>query len=248
VVDAVRCAIEVQNAMVERNAGVPEDRRIVFRIGIHLGDVVEEADGDLMGDGVNIAARLEGVCEPNGLCLSEDAYRQVRDRVKESFVDLGEKALKNLARPVRVYALEAGLAGTVQTLSAPAPERSGPPRLSIVVLPFANMGGDASQDYFVDGVTESLTTDLSRMHGMLVIGRNTAFTFTGKAVDLKQIGREFNVRYALEGSVQRGGARMRVYHAAACPLTKNEPKPPDDCYCIAFRRESVRATATALAA
>jgi TolB-like protein/class 3 adenylate cyclase len=210
VVDAVRCAIEVQNAMVERNAGVPEDRRIVFRIGIHLGDVVEEADGDLMGDGVNIAARLEGVCEPNGLCLSEDAYRQVRDRVKESFVDLGEKALKNLARPVRVYALKAGSAGAVQTLSAPAPEKSGPPRLSIVVLPFANMGSDASQDYFIDGVTESLTTDLSRMHGMLVIGRNTAFTFKGKAVDLKQIGRELNVRYVLEGSVQRGGNRMRV--------------------------------------
>ena len=210
VVDAVRCAIEVQNAMVERNAGVPEDRRIVFRIGIHLGDVVEEADGDLMGDGVNIAARLEGVCEPNGLCLSEDAYRQVRDRVKESFVDLGEKALKNPTRPVRVYALKAGSAGAVQTLSAPAPEKSGPPRLSIVVLPFANMGGDASQDYFVDGVTESLTTDLSRMHGMLVIGRNTAFTFKGKAVDLKQIGRELNVRYVLEGSVRRGGNRMRV--------------------------------------
>ncbi len=210
VVDAVRCAIEVQSAMVERNAGVPEDRRIEFRVGVHLGDVVEEADGDLMGDGVNIAARLESLAEPGGLCLSGAAYEQIRDRLKETFVDLGEKALKNIARPVRVYAIKSELAGQAQSSAAPAAEKSGPRRLSIVVLPFANLGGDASQDYFVDGVTESLTTDLSRMRGMLVIGRNTAFTYKGKAIDLKQIGRELNVRYVLEGSVQRGGNRMRV--------------------------------------
>jgi TolB-like protein/class 3 adenylate cyclase len=210
VVDAVRCAVEVQNAMIERNAGVPEDRRIVFRVGIHVGDVVEESDGDLMGDGVNIAARLEGIAEPGGICLSEDAYRQVRDKVKESFADLGEKDLKNILRPVRAYAVRRDFSGAMQTLTAAAQDKSGPPRLSIVVLPFANIGGDASQDYFADGVTESLTTDLSRMHGMLVIGRNTAFTFKGKAVDLKQIGRGLNVRYVLEGSVQRGGSRMRV--------------------------------------
>src|SRR5271166_6763163 len=155
-VDAVRCAIEVQNAMIERNAGVAEDRRIVFRIGIHVGDVVEESDGDLMGDGVNIAARLEGICEPVGVCLSGAAYEHVRDKVKEPFVDLGEKALKNIVRPVRVYAVKSEGAGATQTHAASTQEKSGMPRLSIVVLPFANIGGDPEQEYFVDGVTESL--------------------------------------------------------------------------------------------
>ena len=210
VVDAVRCAVEVQNGMVERNAGLPPERRIEFRVGIHLSDVVEESDGDLMGDGVNIAARLEGIAAPGAICLSEDAYRQVRDRVKETFIDLGEKTLKNIARSIRVFAIKTEANAAVPPHPAPASEESGPSRLSIVVLPFANMGGDPEQDYFVDGVTESLTTDLSRMRGMLVIGRSTAFTFKGKAVDLKRIGRELNVRYVLEGSVQRGGNRMRV--------------------------------------
>jgi TolB-like protein/class 3 adenylate cyclase len=210
VVDAVRCAIEVQNGMLERNAGLPPERRIEFRVGIHLGDVVEESDGDLMGDGVNIAARLEGIAEPGGICLSEDAYRQVRDRLKDEFADLGEKVLKNIARPVRAYAIKGGSAGAAPAPHAPTPEKSTPPRLSIMVLPFANLGGDPEQDYFADGVTESLTTDLSRMSGSFVIGRNTAFTYKGKPIDLKQIGRELNVRYVLEGSVQRGGNRMRV--------------------------------------
>ena len=210
VVDAVRCAIEVQNGMVERNAGLPPERRIEFRVGIHLGDVVEESDGDLMGDGVNIAARLEGIADPGGICLSEDAYRQVRDRVKEGFADLGEKELKNIARPVRVYAIKTGSAGPAFATHAPTPDKAGPPRLSIVVLPFANIGGDPEQEYFVDGVTESLTTDLSRISGSFVIGRNTAFTYKGKHVDLKQIGRELNVRYVLEGSVQRSGNRLRI--------------------------------------
>ena len=210
VVDAVRCAIEVQNGMVERNAGLPPERRIEFRIGIHVGDVVEESDGDLMGDGVNIAARLEGIADPSGICLSEDAYRQVRDRLKEGFIDLGEKDLKNIARPVRLYAIKAGTAGAVSETDAPTPHKPGPPRLSIVVLPFANLGGDPEQEYFVDGVTESLTTDLSRLSGSFVIGRNTAFTYKGKHVALKQIGRELNVRYALEGSVQRSSNRLRV--------------------------------------
>ena len=209
-VDAVRCAIEVQNGMVERNAGLPPERRIEFRVGIHLGDVVEESDGDLMGDGVNIAARLEGIADPGGICLSEDAYRQVRDRLKEGFTDLGEKELKNIARPVRVYAVKTGSAGPCAGAAASAPDKAGPPRLSIVVLPFANLGGDPEQEYFVDGVTESLTTDLSRISGSFVIGRNTAFTYKGKHVDLKQIGRELNVRYVLEGSVQRSGNRLRV--------------------------------------
>ena len=210
VVDAVRCAIEVQNSMVERNAGLPPERRIEFRVGIHLGDVVEESDGDLMGDGVNIAARLEGIADPGGICLSEDAYRQVRDRIKEAFIDLGEKDLKNIARPVRVFAIKTGSAGPASETHVPPQDKAGPPRLSIVVLPFANIGGGSEQEYFVDGVTESLTTDLSRISGSFVIGRNTAFTYKGKHVDLKQTGRELNVRYVLEGSVQRSGNRLRV--------------------------------------
>ena len=214
VVDAVRCAIEVQNGMIERNAGLPPERRIEFRIGIHLGDVVEEADGDLMGDGVNIAARLEGICEPGAICLSEDAYRQVKGRLDLAVTDLGPTQLKNIAEPIRVYSLEVGQPAQAKPAPAPAPEKSAPPRLSIVVLPFANIGGDPEQEHFVDGVTESLTTDLSRMRRAVVIGRNTAFTYKGKPVDLKQIGRELNVRYILEGSVQRGGDRMRVNVAA----------------------------------
>jgi adenylate cyclase len=146
----VRCAIEVQHGLVERNAGVPEERRIQFRIGIHVGDVVEESDGDLMGDGVNVAARLEGIAEPGGISLSEDAYRQVRDRLKGTFVDLGERQLKNIAWPVRVYALKSEASGAAQEARAPAPERREPPRLSLAVLPFANIGGGPEQDYFVD--------------------------------------------------------------------------------------------------
>ena len=210
VVDAVRCAIEVQNGMVERNAGVAPDKRIEFRIGIHLGDVVEESDGDLMGDGVNIAARLERIAAPGGICLSEDAYRQVRDKLKEEFVDLGDHSLKNIARPVRVHSIKAAALSSTLPAHSSTPESRLPPRLSIVLLPFANIGGNVDQEYFVDGVTESLTTDLSRMPGMIVIGRNTAFAYKGKSGDLKQIGRELNIRYVLEGSVQRSGNRMRV--------------------------------------
>ena len=210
VVDAVRCAIEVQHAMVERNAGVPEDRRILFRIGIHLGDVVEESDGDLMGDGVNIAARLEGIAAPGAICLSEDAYRQVKGRLDLAVTDLGATRLKNIAEPIRAYSLQVGVAAEAKPAPASAPEKSAPPRLSIVVLPFANIGGDDEQEHFVDGVTESLTTDLSRIRGAVVIARNTAFTYKGKPVDVKTIGRDLNVRYVLEGSVQRGGNRMRV--------------------------------------
>jgi adenylate cyclase len=176
VVDAARCAIEVQTGLVDRNAGVPPERCIEFRVGIHLGDVVEENDGDLMGHGVNIAARLEGICEPGAICLSEDAYRQVKQRLDLKVTDLGATQLKNIAEPVRVYSLEVGQSAPVKTAPAPAPEISGPPRLSIVVLPFANIGGDPEQEHFVDGVTESLTTDLSRIRGSFVIGRNTAFT------------------------------------------------------------------------
>ena len=211
VVAAVECAIAIQKLMVERNAETPEARRIVYRIGVNLGDVLIEGD-DILGDGVNIAARLEGLCEPGGVLISGAAYEHTRGRIDAAFVDLGEKDLKNIARPVRVYSLAIGSSNGAAALAKPAstPEKSGPPRLSIVVLPFANLGGDADQEYFVDGVTESLTTDLSRIRGSFVIGRNTAFTYKGKAADLKQIGRELNVRYVLEGSVQRGGNRMRV--------------------------------------
>ncbi len=210
VVDAVRCALEVQHAMIERNAGVAIDKRIQFRIGIHLGDVVEESDGDLMGDGVNIAARLEGVCEPGAICLSEDAYRQVKGRLDLKVSDLGPKELKNIAEPIRVYSLQVGIPALAKPAPFLAPEKSGPPRLSMVVLPFSNNGGDPSHEHFVDGVTESLTTDLSRIRGAYVVARNTAFSYKGKPFDVKTIGSELNVRYALEGSVQRGADRMRV--------------------------------------
>jgi TolB-like protein/class 3 adenylate cyclase len=208
VVDAVRCAIEAQNGMRERNAGVPDGQKIQVRIGIHVGDVVEESDGDLMGDGVNIAARLEGIAKPGAICVSEDAYRQVKQRLDLKVSDLGATSLKNIAEPIRVYTLEIGQPGVGRL--APAEEKSAPPRLSIIVLPFANIGGDPEQEYFVDGVTESLTTDLSRIAGSFVIARNTAFTYKGKAIEVTKIGRELNIRYALEGSVQRGGNRMRV--------------------------------------
>ncbi len=210
VVDAVRCAVEVQNGMVERNSGLPPERRIEFRVGIHLGDVVEESDGDLMGDGVNIAARLEGIAAPGAICLSEDAYRQVKGRLDLAVTDLGPTQLKNIADPIRVYSLEVGKPAEAKPAPAPALEKPTPPRLSMVVLPFANLGGDPEQEHFVDGVTESLTTDLSRIRGAVVIARNTAFAYKGKPLDVKTIGRGLNVRYILEGSVQRGGNRLRV--------------------------------------
>ena len=205
----MRCAIEVQNGLIERNAGVLVDRRIEFRIGIHVGEVVEESDGDLIGDGVNIAARLEGVAKPGAICLSEQAYRQIRGRLETTAVHLGLVRLKNIAEPIRVFSLDVGQPAQANP-APPAAEKRGPPRLFLVVLPFANIGGDPEQEYFVDGVTRSLTADLSRISGAFVIARNTAFAYKGKAVDLQRIGRELNVRYVLEGSVQRGGDRMRV--------------------------------------
>jgi TolB-like protein/class 3 adenylate cyclase len=210
VVDAARCAIEVQSGMVERNAGVAPERRIEFRIGAHLGDVVEEADGDLMGEGVNIAARLEGICAAGAISMSEDFYRQLKGRLEAAVTDLGPKQLKNIAEPIRVYSLDVSQPAPAKAAPIASQEKLGPPRLSIVVLPFDNIGGDPEQEHFVDGVTESLTTDLSRIRSAIVIARNTAFTYKGKPFDVKTIGRELNVRYVLEGSVQRGGNRMRV--------------------------------------
>ena len=203
VVDATRSAIEMQAAMTDCNAALAPDKRIEFRIGINLGDVVVEDDGDLMGDGVNVAARLEGIADPGGICLSSAAFDQVRGKIDIAAQDRGEQRLKNIAEPVRVYAL-------LPVPTAAAPHTAAAPRLSIVVLPFVNLGGNSEQDYFVDGVTESLTTDLSRIPAAFVIARNTAFTFKGKAVDVRLIGRELGVRYAMEGSVQSSGNRIRV--------------------------------------
>ncbi|MXN66558.1 adenylate/guanylate cyclase domain-containing protein [Stappia sp. GBMRC 2046] len=214
VVDAVRCAIEVQTAMVERNAGLPPERRIDFRIGIHLGDVVEESDGDLMGDGVNIAARLEGMATPGAICLSEDAYRQVRSRLDLKTSDLGETKLKNISEPMRVYALLVGATGPLQP-SGPAGSGSGgevalSDKPSIAVLPFDNMSGDPEQDFFADGMAEDLITELSRMPWFFVIARNSSFTYKGRAVDIKQAGRDLGAAYVLEGSVRKSGNRLRI--------------------------------------
>jgi TolB-like protein len=204
VVDAVECAVAVQTVMAQRNEAVPVDRRMLFRIGINLGDILIEGD-DILGDGVNVAARLEGIAEPGGICISSSAYEQVRGKVPVEFTDVGEQTLKNIARPIRAYMV--GRSANAHQTASLFPSA---PHLSLVVLPFANIGGDPEQEYFVDGVTESLTTDLSRISGAFVIARNTAFTFKGKAVDATKLGRELNVRYVLEGSVQRGGNRLRV--------------------------------------
>jgi adenylate cyclase len=214
VVDAIRCAIEVQNGMVERNAGLPADRRIEFRIGIHLGDVVEESDGDLMGDGVNIAARLEGVAQPGAICLSEDAYRQVKSRLDLVIRDLGETKLKNIAEPIRVYSLQVGSTAQAQPAVRSNPESSVglalPDKPSVAVLPFTNMSGDAEQEYFADGIAEDIITGLARTKWLFVIARNSSFAYKGKSLDVKQVGHELGVRYVVEGSVRKAGNRVRI--------------------------------------
>ena len=209
-VKAVRAAIQFQTRIKELTIGEVEDRCIAFRVGINIGDVIVEPH-DIFGDGVNIAARLESIAEPGGICISSSAYDYVRGKVAVEFFDLGEQNLKNIALPVRAYAVVPGRPS--RAAQAERARRSGPlspPRLSIVVLPFANLSGDPEQDYFVDGVTESLTTDLSRISGSFVIARNSAFSYKGKSNDVREIGRELNIRYVLEGSVQRGGKRLRV--------------------------------------
>jgi len=212
VVDAVRCAIEVQSGMMERNAGVAPDKRIDFRVGVHLGDVVEEPDGDLMGDGVNIAARLEGICESGGVCLSGAAYEQVRDRVRETFSDLGEKTLKNVGRPVRVYglALDRRGAQAEPRVAEKPPRLALPDKPSIAVLPFQNMSGDPEQEYFSDGISEDIITALSKLRWFFMIARNSSFVYKGKAVPMKQVAEELGVGYVLEGSVRKGGDRVRI--------------------------------------
>jgi adenylate cyclase len=257
VVAAVECAIAIQKMMAERNAALPEAKRILYRVGVNLGDILIECD-DILGDGVNVAARLEGICEPGGVCLSEDAWRQARGRIEAEFTDLGEQSLKNIAQPVRAYALTPAAIAAVKAESpavgaADAPKARGvwarwpalaaalalvllaagafgwrtgyaprflaasvddklanAPRLSIVVLPFENLSGDKEQDYFADGITDDLTTDLSHLGGSFVIARNTAFTYKGKPVDAKEIGKELGVRYVLEGSVRRLGEKVKI--------------------------------------
>ena len=209
VVDAVRCSLEVQRGIAGRNGGFVPEKQIQLRVGIHLGDVMKQPDGDLLGDGVNIAARLEGIAEPGGICLSKDAFRQVRDKLKESFVDLGEQALKNIARPMRVYRLDLvpkAAAGS----EAPRSPLTRPEKPSIAVLAFNNMSGDPEQEYFSDGISEDIITDLSKLSELHVIARNSAFTYKGKPVDVKQVGRELGVHYVLEGSVRKAGNRVRV--------------------------------------
>jgi adenylate cyclase len=215
VVDAVSFAIEIQRAMLERNTEVAPDKRIEFRIGIHLGDVVEESDGDLMGDGVNIAARLEGVAAPGAICLSEDAYRQVKARLDLTVSDLGQTRLKNIAEPIRVFSLQVGPLA-LSPATQPEPEKrssatlSLPDKPSIAVLPFQNMSGDPEQEYFVDGMVDDIITGLSRIKWLFVIARNSSFVYKGKSVDVKQAGRELGVRYILEGSMRKASNRVRV--------------------------------------
>jgi adenylate cyclase len=213
VVDAVRCAAELQRVMIDRDAAIPEDRRIRFRIGINLGDIIVDGD-DIFGDGVNVAARLEALSDPGGICISRTVRDQIRDKLPYAFEDLGEQRVKNIARPVRVYALSSAAAADLPASgvlpTASIQHLAVAPRLSIVVLPFTNLSDDREQQYFADGITEDLTTDLSRIADSFVISRNTAFTYRNKPVDTKQIGRELGVRYVLEGSVRRSGDQVRV--------------------------------------
>jgi len=212
-VDAVRNAVEIQRGMAEQNTAVPQDQRIEFRIGIHVGDVIFD-DNDIFGDGVNIAARLEGIAEPGGVCMSDDAYRQVRGKVEIACDDLGPQSLKNIAEPMRAWRvrLTGQTASAVKSGSAVSQPRALPlpDKPSIAVLPFQNMSGDPEQEYFADGIVEDIITALSRFKALFVIARNSSFTYKGRAVDVKQVGRELGVRYVLEGSVRKAANRVRI--------------------------------------
>jgi TolB-like protein/class 3 adenylate cyclase/Tfp pilus assembly protein PilF len=203
VVDAVRCAVEVQRGMVERNTAVPADERIEFRVGINLGDVIADGD-DIFGDGVNVAARLEALAEPGGICVSRMVHDQVRDKLAFAFEDLGEHQVKNITRPVHAYRIPVATSVSVK-VPLPLPDKP-----SLAVLPFQNMSGDVEQEYFTDGIVEEITTAISRLSWLFVIARNSSFTYKGKAVDVKQVARELGVRYVLEGSVRKAGNRVRI--------------------------------------
>jgi adenylate cyclase len=212
-VDAARCAVEVQRGMAAQNADVAQETRIEFRIGIHVGDIIID-DNDIFGDGVNIAARLEGIAEPGGVCISDDAQRQVRGKVDISFDDMGPQTLKNIAEPMRAWRARLGVADPPATPASPSPIAARvlalPDKPSIAVLPFQNMSGDPEQEYFADGMVEDIITALSRFKSLFVIARNSSFTYKGRAVDIKQVGRELGVRYVLEGSVRKAGNRVRI--------------------------------------
>jgi TolB-like protein/Tfp pilus assembly protein PilF len=213
VVDAVRCAVEMQRGMGERNVATPSEERIAFRVGINLGDVIAE-EHDIFGNGVNVAARLEALAEPGGICVSRGVRDQVRDRLDYGFEDMGEQSVKNIVRPVRVYALcrEAvtGATASGSPRARPVSQSAGAPRLSIVVLPFTNLSNDPEQEYFADSITDDVTTDLSRIDGSFVIACSTASTYKGKSVDVRHIGRELGVRYVLEGTVRRSRSEIRL--------------------------------------
>src|SRR5674476_560382 len=212
VVDAVRCAVDIQRSMVERNAEVPTDTRIEFRIGINVGDIISD-DNDIYGDGVNVAARLEALADPGGIDVSRNVHDQVRDKLSFSFEDMGEQTVKNIARPIGVHRIDltqnTGPAVVTSTAAVPKSELSTN-RPSIAVLPFANMSGDPEQEYFADGISEDIITGLSKLRWFFVIARNSSFTYKGKAVDVKRVARELGVRYVLEGSVRKGGNRVRI--------------------------------------
>ena len=212
VVDAVRCAVEIQRNMVERNAEVPTETRIQFRIGINVGDIISD-DNDIFGDGVNVAARLEALADPGGIDVSRNVHDQVRDKLSFSFEDMGEQTVKNIARPIGVHRIDltenTGPAVVISNTAVPKPEFAGS-RPSLAVLPFANMSGDPEQEYFADGISEDIITGLSKLHWFFVIARNSSFTYKGKAVDVKRVARELGVRYVLEGSVRKGGNRVRI--------------------------------------
>ena len=211
-VDAVRCAVEVQRDMAERSVGLPQDKRIEIRVGIHVGDIIIDSD-DIFGDGVNIAARLEGIAEPGGITISGAVHEQVRDRLPYAFDDHGEQTMKNIARPVKVYRVRADGSGTASPIARPPTADvplTLPDKPSIAVLAFQNMSGDPEQEYFADGIAEDIITELSRFKSLFVIARNSSFTYKGRSVDVKQVGRELGVRYVLEGSVRRSGPRVRV--------------------------------------
>jgi adenylate cyclase len=201
-VDAIRCAMEIQHAMAERNAAIPEDRRVEFRIGINVGDIISD-ESDIYGDGVNIAARVESLASPGAISLSENAYQQIKGKLALDVSDMGERQLKNIAQPVRIY-------GVRLNDTTARPSLALPDKPSIAVLPFANMSGDPEQEYFADGVVEDIITGLSRIKWLFVIARNSSFSYKGKSVDLRQVGRELGVRYVLEGSVRKAGNRVRV--------------------------------------
>ena len=210
-VDAARCAIEVQRGMAERNAGVPRELRIEFRIGIHVGDIIID-ENDIFGDGVNIAARLEAIAQSGGICISDDAHRHIRGKVDSVFDDMGPQVLKNIAEPMRAWRMQIGnaAASTSDVSAGSSQPLALPDKPSIAVLPFQNLSGDPEQEYFADGMVEDIITALSHFKSLFVIARNSSFTYRGNAVDVKQVGRELGVRYVLEGSVRKVGSRVRI--------------------------------------